>query len=234
MTGEDVGIKSRCGHIGQCGQTLRRQHLGQTVPGGGQVGLDVVQGGGPVLQLCQLALAVADAAQGDQGHAKRLCDTQQGEGLHVHHLGLDGVIGGARDDIGPGRQGRGRHAGYRARQRQDGGQIQQRRAPLLEAQRTGVHVAIGNRRGLIDRRVLQVARPARAQGDDQVRQDVLGFQPRQSGGQGDGRLDRADAGHQRRDPRLKGGAVLRRRRHDGQDRQAIDVFGTPLAHAVRS
>ncbi|MCY1384447.1 hypothetical protein D9M69_727040 [compost metagenome] len=79
---------------------------------------------GPVLQLRQLALAVADAAQGDQRHAEGLGDAQQGEGLHVHHLGLDGVIGGARDDIGAGRQGRGRHAGDGARQGQNGGQVE--------------------------------------------------------------------------------------------------------------
>ncbi|MNE61199.1 hypothetical protein D3C80_1563960 [compost metagenome] len=95
MTGEDVGIKSRSWDIGQGGQALRRQDLGQTVPGSGQVDVDQMQILGPVFQFRQLALAVADAAQGDQGHAKGLSDAQQGEGLHVHHLGVDGVIGGA-------------------------------------------------------------------------------------------------------------------------------------------
>ncbi len=67
----------------------------------------------PVVVMAQFLLAIGNAAQADERHGKPHGGAQHRIGLHVHHVGVDPIIGGAGDDGGAGGQASGfdgRHA----------------------------------------------------------------------------------------------------------------------------
>jgi hypothetical protein len=91
--------------------------------------------------------------------------------------------------------------------------VEEGRAALFEPERRGVHVAIGDRRDLVDFRLLEIAGTGRAERDDEIGQIVDRFEPGQGMGQHHGRLDRADPRHQWLDAGLERRAVFSVDRH---------------------
>ena len=121
----------------------------------GQTEIDLRQGVGPVREGGQVGAAVADAAQAHHRHAEPGSGAEDGEGLHVDHVGVNGVIAGAGDDAGAGGQPRGRESGRTLGQRQDGGDAGERRLASGEAEDAGIHVAIADGGDPIDAGVVE-------------------------------------------------------------------------------
>ena len=178
----------------------------------------------PVADMAEFRLAVGNAAQADQRQAVDLANAQHRIGFHVDHIGIDGFVGAARDHIGAGGKPRFGNARNAQRQFEDRRQVEKRRAALLEAERRGVHIAIGHAGDLIDFRMLQRRRAGRPQGHHEIGQIVRRLQARQFARQVDGGLDRADAGQERREPRFQESAVFGLHRHDEQDRFSRDTL----------
>ena len=188
-----------------------------------------------VFEAGQVRAAVRDAAQADDRHAEPGGGADHGEGLHVDHVGVDGVIADAGDHA-PTRGQSGRRQGGRAiGQRQDGGDPRIGRLALRKAKRAGVHVAITDLGDPIDAGVVEAARARGAERDDHVRQGVVGPQALERMGDRRGGLDRTDAGDQGADAAAQGRAVFRLGGHDAEGGLRTEAGKGPVpAHARRS
>ncbi len=120
--------------------------------------------------MLQFRRPVGNTAQRHQRHGIGLRRAHHRERLHVHHVGVDRVIGAAGDHACARGQGRRLDARNDEGQRHIGRQVQKRRHALLESQRRRIHVPIGDRDRLIDFRLFERARTGRAQRDHEIGQ----------------------------------------------------------------
>ena len=176
--------------------------------------IDHVQIFCPIMNAGQFATPVTDAAQADHRQLEAAGGAQHRIGFHVDHVGIDAVIGNARDDIPAARQSRRRDARNNVRDRNDRGLVEKWCQPSLEAERRTVHVAICDARHLIDFRVFEAARSRRTEREDEIRQRTAMRKRRERRANRGRRLDRADTCDQRIDARFQVRAILMFSRHD--------------------
>ena len=159
-----------------------------------------------------------------------------GEGLHVHHVGVDGVIGGPGDHRPARGQAHGRQVRQQNLQGQFPGQVEIGGQSRRDPQGRGVYVPVTDAGHLVDLRLLQRARAGGSQADGQVRGLAPDLQPGQGGADGQPRLDRTYPGHQGGEAGAQGRPVLRRGGHDEEDAAVSrpDEFHAPILPRIAS